>query len=134
MTMKLLAAYIASLIVFVGVDFVWLSRMGDAFYRPAMGGMALEGFRAGPAVAFYLLYAAGVLYFAVQPALASQSWQSAALSGLMLGLVGYGVYDLTNFATLRQWPLSLTLVDLAWGTFLTGLAALAGYGAGRAVG
>lgn len=132
--MKLLAAYIASLIVFVGVDFVWLSRMGDAFYRPAMGGAALDGFRAGPAVVFYLLYAAGVLYFAVQPALASQSWQTAALNGLALGLIGYGVYDLTNFATLKEWPLSLTLVDLAWGTFLTGLAGLAGYGAGRMVG
>ena len=132
--MKLLAAYAATLIVFVGVDFVWLSRMGDSFYRPAMGGMALEGFRLGPALVFYLLYAAGALYFAVQPGLSAQSWQVAALNGLALGLIGYGVYDLTNHATLKEWTTALTLVDMAWGSFLTGLAALAGYGAARAAG
>lgn len=129
--MKFLAAYAASLVVFVTIDFVWLGRMGDSFYRPAMDGLALDGFRLWPAVAFYLLYAAGVVFFAVNPALAGQSWKMAAGYGLALGLVGYGVYDLTNQATLKTWPLALTLVDMAWGSFLTGLAALAGYGAGR---
>jgi uncharacterized membrane protein len=129
--MKILAVYVATLVVFVGVDFIWLGRMGDAFYRPAMGGIALDDFRLGPAVAFYLLYAAGVVFFAVNPALASGDWKTALLNGLFLGLIGYGVYDLTNQATLKSWPLALTLVDLTWGTFLTGLAALAGYGAGR---
>jgi uncharacterized membrane protein len=129
--MKFLAVYIATLVVFLGVDFVWLGRMGDAFYRPAMGDMAMEGFRIGPAVVFYLLYACGVVYFAVNPALAAESWKIALFNGLFLGLIGYGVYDLTNQATLKSWPLALTLVDLSWGTFLTGLAALAGYGAGR---
>jgi len=81
---------------------------------------------------FYLLYAVGVTFFAVQPGLAAQSWQGAALHGLAFGLVAYGVYDLTNQATLKHWPLTLTLVDMAWGSFLTGLAALAGYWAGRA--
>ena len=131
--MKTLAIYIASLVVFTGVDFVWLGRMGDTFYRPAMGGMAADGFRLAPAVVFYLLYAAGIVLFAVKPGLEAQSWITAGLYGLALGLVGYGVYDLTNHATLRTWPLALTLVDMAWGTFLTGLAAVAGYFAGRAV-
>ncbi|WP_374547849.1 DUF2177 family protein [Rhodoblastus sp.] len=129
--MKTLAAFAATLIVFAGVDFLWLSRMAGAFYRPAMGGLALDGFRPGPAVVFYLLYAAGVAFFAVRPGLAAQSWQSAALHGLAFGLVGYGVYDLTNQATLKHWPLALTVVDMAWGSFLTALAASAGYGAGR---
>jgi uncharacterized membrane protein len=129
--MKTLAVLAATLIVFAGVDFLWLSRMAGAFYRPAMGGLALDGVRTGPAVIFYLLYALGVAFFAVQPGLAAQSWQSAALHGLAFGLVAYGVYDLTNQATLKHWPLALTLVDMAWGSFLTGLAALAGYGAGR---
>jgi uncharacterized membrane protein len=129
--MKTLAVLAATLIVFVGVDFLWLSRMAGAFYRPAMGGLALDGVRPLPAVVFYLLYAVGVAFFAVQPGLAAQSWQSAALHGLAFGLVAYGVYDLTNQATLKHWPLELTLVDMAWGSFLTGLAALAGYGAGR---
>jgi uncharacterized membrane protein len=131
--MKILAVYVATLVVFVGVDFIWLGRMGDAFYRPAMGGMAMDGFRLGPALVFYLLYACGVLFFAVNPALASGDWKTALLNGLVLGLVGYGVYDLTNQATLKTWPLALTLVDMTWGSFLTGLAALAGYGAGRLV-
>ncbi len=129
--MKTLAVLAATLIVFVGVDFLWLSRMAGAFYRPAMGGLALDGVRPLPAVVFYLLYAVGVAFFAVQPGLAAQSWQSAALHGLAFGLVAYGVYDLTNQATLKHWPLALTLVDMAWGSFLTGLAASAGYGAGR---
>lgn len=129
--MRILAIYAATLLVFTGADFIWLSRMGEAFYRPAMGGMALDGFRLGPAVIFYLLYAMGVVFFAVHPALASGSWKMAALHGLLLGAFGYGVYDLTNQATLKSWPLALTLVDMGWGAFLTGLAAMAGYGAGR---
>jgi uncharacterized membrane protein len=129
--LKIFAVYVATLVVFTGIDFVWLGRMGDSFYRPAMGGLAMDGFRLGPAVVFYLLYAFGIVFFAVNPALAAQSWKIAATHGLLLGLIGYGVYDLTNQATLRSWPLSLTLVDMAWGCFLTCLAALAGYAAGR---
>ncbi len=113
------------------MDFLWLGRMGDAFYRPAMGGMAMEGFRLGPAAVFYLLYAFGIVFFAVNPALDAASWRMAAAHGLLLGLIGYGAYDLTNQATLKSWPLSLTLVDMAWGSLLTGLAAFAGYCAGR---
>jgi uncharacterized membrane protein len=128
--MKYLAVYLATLIVFVAADFIWLGRMGDSFYRPAMGGMALDGFRLGPAVVFYLLFAFGVVHFAVSPAL---DWRQAAMNGLLLGLISYGVYDLTNQATLKSWPLALTLVDMAWGAFLTGLAATAGYFAGRFV-
>ena len=131
--MKMLAVYVATLVVFVGIDFVWLSRMGDTFYRPAMEGMAMEGFRPGPALVFYLLYAFGVTFFAVQPGLAAESWRTAALYGVMFGLVGYGVYDLTNQATLKVWPLALTMVDMSWGALLTGIAALGGYAVGRAL-
>lgn len=129
--MKILAVYVATLVVFVGMDFLWLGRMGDAFYRPAMGGMAMDGVRLGPAAVFYLLYAFGMVFFAVNPALAAESWRVAALNGLVLGLVGYGVYDLTNQATLKTWPLALTLVDMGWGSVLTGLSSYAGYCAGR---
>ena len=76
--MKMLAVYVATLVVFTGVDFVWLGRMGDSFYRPAMGGLAMDGFRLGPAIVFYLLYALGIVFFAVSPALAAQSWKMAA--------------------------------------------------------
>jgi uncharacterized membrane protein len=126
--MRMLIVYVVTLVVFAGVDFVWLGVMGNEFYRPAMGDMAAPGFRAAPAVAFYLLYAVGVVVFAVRPA---DNLAAAAGYGALFGLVGYGVYDLTNQATLKTWPLALTLVDMGWGTLLTGVAAAAAYGAGR---
>jgi uncharacterized membrane protein len=129
--MKILVVYIVTLVVLVGVDFLWLARMANSFYRPAMGDMAMDGFRAAPAVAFYLLYAIGVVAFVVRPALAAQSLGMAAAYGLLFGLVGYSVYDLTNQATLKTWPLSLTLVDMSWGAVLTAIGASAGYAAGR---
>ncbi len=126
--MKMLIVYVVTLVVFFGVDFVWLGFMGNAFYRPAMGDMAMSGFRLAPGIVFYLLYAVGVVVFVVRPA---QSLAMAAAYGVLFGLVGYGVYDLTNQATLKTWPVSLTLVDMTWGAFLTGVAASAGYAAGR---
>ena len=99
--MKMLAVYVATLVVFTGVDFVWLGRMGDSFYRPAMGGPG-DG-RLSPRPGGRVLFAlcARLVFFAVSPALAAQSWKMAAAYGLALGLVGYGVYDLTNQATLK---------------------------------
>lgn len=120
---SLLVAWITTLVAFVGIDFLWLSRMGDTFYRPAMGDMALAGFRAVPAVAFYLIYSLGLTWIAVRPALAGGTWTSAVFDGAVVGLVAYATYDLTNQATLRHWSTVLSLVDIAWGTVLSGLAA-----------
>jgi uncharacterized membrane protein len=118
-----LIAYVITLIVLAGVDFVWLSRMGDALYRPTMGDMALSGFRAVPGVVFYLIYVAGVVYFAVAPALAGAGVATAALNGAIFGLCAYGTYDLTNQATLKNWSTLLSIVDMAWGTALTAVSA-----------
>lgn len=122
--MKSLAvAWITSLVAFAGIDFIWLSRMGDAFYRPAMGDMVLPGFRIAPAIVFYLIYAAGLTWIAVRPALAEGGWTNAFVTGAVLGLVAYATYDLTNQATLRTWSTALTVVDVAWGTVLSSVAA-----------
>lgn len=118
-----LLSYIITLVIFTGIDFIWLGRMGDVVYRPVMGNMALEGFRAAPAVAFYLIFAAGVVYFAVSPALASGQWQTALVKGALLGFFAYATYDLTNQATLKNWTTFLSLIDLGWGTVLTGVSA-----------
>lgn len=118
-----LLAYVITLIVLVGVDFVWLSRMGDAVYRPVMGDMALPGFRAAPGVAFYLLYVSGVVYFAVAPALAGGGVATAAFNGGIFGLCAYGTYDLTNQATLKNWSTLLSTIDMAWGTVLSAASA-----------
>ena len=79
-----------------------------------------------PAIAFYLLYAVGLGFFAVQPSLADGDWLRAALVGGFFGLVAYGTYDLTNLATLKNWPLPMVIVDLVWGAVLSGVSAAGG--------
>lgn len=120
-------AYGASAIVFVVADFLWLSLMGPRLYRPAIGPLLAEAPKLAPAVVFYILYLAGVLALAIAPALKSGGWPRAALNGLILGVVAYATYDLTNQATLRVWATRLTLADMLWGGALTSLAATVGY-------
>lgn len=80
-----------------------------------------------PAIVFYLLYVAGILYFAVLPGIEAKSLAKAAANGALLDAMAYGAYELTNLATLKNWPLPVTVVDLAWGIILTAVAACAGY-------
>ncbi|GGF61151.1 membrane protein [Azorhizobium oxalatiphilum] len=126
-------AYGTAALAFLALDAVWLTAMGDRFYKPLMGGMALEGFRLAPAIAFYLIYVTGILVFAIQPAFGTGRWTTALLYGAAFGFCAYATYDLTNQATLKAWPLALTLVDLAWGTVLTACAATAGFLGARAL-
>jgi uncharacterized membrane protein len=86
----------------------------------------LDRFELAPAAVFYAIYVVGIVVFAVAPALSSGRWTTAAGMGALLGLVAYATYDLTNQATLRDWPLSVTIADLCWGTFVTAVAASAG--------
>ena len=127
-------AYVATLLAFVGIDFVWLSLAADRLYRPILANILVEGFRFAPAAAFYLIYAAGLVVFAVRPGLAEDSLRRAALTGAFFGFCAYAVYDLTNQATLRDWATSLTLADLAWGTVLSAVSAAIGFTASRAIG
>ena len=120
-------SYVVTLIVMVGLDFVWLGRMGDAVYRPVMGDMALPGFRMAPGIAFYLIFVAGVVYFAVAPALAGGGARTAALNGVVFGFCAYATYDLTNQATLKNWSTMLSVIDMGWGTLLTAVSATAAY-------
>lgn len=119
-------AYLATAVVFLGLDFIWLSVMGGILYRPALGDSVLEKFNVAPAVIFYGLYGVGVVVFAVVPALDSGRWTTALLYGGMLGFFCYATYDLTNQATLRQWSTLLTVVDMTWGTLVTAVSATVG--------
>ena len=110
--------YLAALMTFVACDMVWLGMMAPRFYRPTLGDIAISGVNLPPAIAFYLLYPIGLLIFAVNPALRSGSIGSATLYGALFGFFTYATYDLTNQATLRNWTTQLTLIDVAWGTFL----------------
>lgn len=121
-----LIAYAAGLSGFLALDAVWLSVMGPRFYKPLLGEMALERFAIGPAVAFYLLFGVGLVAFAVMPGVHAGRIGQAAVMGALFGLVAYATYDLTNLATLKGWPLSLSLVDMVWGGLASGAAAAIG--------
>lgn len=120
-------AYLAALMTFVMADMVWLGTMASRFYRPILGDIALVGVNAPPAVVFYVLYPIGLVVFAILPALKSGSLTSALLLGALFGFFTYATYDLTNQATLRNWTTPLTLVDIAWGTFLASVSASTGW-------
>jgi uncharacterized membrane protein len=120
-------AYVAAALVMLGLDSVWLTLTADRLYRPLIGELMLDGFRPAPAIAFYALYLVGIVVFAIRPAFATGRWTTALVSGALFGLVAYGVYDLTNQATLKIWSTTITLADMAWGSVLTALAASAGY-------
>ncbi|MBB4955087.1 putative membrane protein [Agrobacterium vitis] len=120
-------AYLGTAFVFFALDYLWLSRVAIGFYKSQMGSIMREQPNFTAAGLFYLFYIAGIVYFAVAPAMNNGSVWTALLSGALLGLFAYGTYDMTNLATLKVWTLSLSLVDMAWGTVLTGLSAAAGY-------
>lgn len=130
---KYAIAYGGAAAAFFVIDFLWLSLMAKSFYREHIGHLMADNLNVGAAGGFYLLYVIGIVVFAVIPALQSDSWKTAVVLGGLLGLIAYGTYDMTNLATLRDWPLSMALVDMAWGTVLTGVSATAGYFACRAL-
>jgi len=126
-------AYVASAVVFLVLDAIWLTLMADRLYRPALGHLMLERFALGPAAAFYAIYLAGVVVFAVSPALGSGRWLTALGLGALLGLMAYATYDLTNQATLRTWSMRVSIADIAWGACATALAAVAAFAVTRAI-
>lgn len=120
-------AYLSTAVVFFGLDFIWLSKVAPGFYKSRIGDLMLAQPNFAAAGIFYVFYIFGIVYFAVVPALGNGSWTSAAVAGALLGLLAYGTYDMTNLATLKGWSVSLSMVDMLWGTFLTSAAATAGY-------
>lgn len=119
--------YGAALLVVGVLDGLWLGVIAREFYRSQMVAVAAENFNLVPAAIFYFSYPLGVLFVALTPP--AQGWAEALGRSALLGLVAYGVYDLTNMATLKAWPLKLALTDIAWGTFITAMAGLAAYSA-----
>jgi len=120
-------AYLGTAIVFFALDMLWLGVVAKDFYWSRLGDILRDKPDIGVAAIFYLGYIAGVVFFAVMPALQSGGLGRAILLGALLGLFGYGTYDFTNLATLKSYPLEVALVDVAWGTTLTATAAAAGF-------
>ena len=123
--------YIATMIAGLAIDSIWLGVVARNLYKNQLGSLLAESPNWFAAIAFYLLFVVGVVVFAIAPAISAGSpWKALAL-GSLLGLVTYATYDLTNHATLKNWPLIITLVDLAWGTFFTATISIVGYFAGQ---
>jgi len=132
--MPFVVSYLVALGAFVAMDAVWLLATSKPLYRATLGDMLLPNLNAIPAVVFYLIYPIGLLVFAVAPSLRSGALLPAAIYGALFGVLAYGTYDLTNFATLKNWTLQITIADMVWGAFASAtVSVLASYIARRFV-
>lgn len=109
------------------LDFVWLGFIAKKLYYAEMGKLLLDKPNMVPALLFYAIYVVGVIVFVLNPALDKQSWQYAAGIGALFGLVAYATYDLTNLATMKDFPVKIVIIDLIWGAALTSVVATGAY-------
>lgn len=123
---KIAIAYGAILISYLILDALWLGVISKSHYQEAIGHLMRKQYPVAPWVLFYVMYAAAILYLVVWPN-QSQSILTILTSGAVLGMASYGAYNLTCYAILKDWPLNITLMDWAWGTFITAVTASAGY-------
>jgi len=131
--LQIAVAFVAALIAFGICDFAWLGFVAKDFYQAQIGSLLLTKPNWTAAAIFYPLYTAGVVLFCVEPALAHGTWVRGLVLGMLLGLLAYGTYDLSNLATLKGWTTNLVVVDVIWGMVVSGIAATVGYFAARAV-
>lgn len=125
--MQNLIIYAVTTVIFFAIDMLWLGLIAKTFYRQKLGFILSPEVNWTAAIIFYLLYIGGILYFAVLPSLKEHNWQTALMQGAVLGILCYATYDLTNMATIKNWPLVIVIVDIIWGAVLTGSCALISY-------
>jgi uncharacterized membrane protein len=111
-----LKLYFATLVAFFAIDMVWLGLVARTFYRKYLGFLMAPNPNWIAAILFYLLFIVGILVFVVVPGLADNSVKTTLLRAALFGFISYATYDLTNLATVKDWPLTITIVDLLWGT------------------
>ncbi len=116
-------SYLITLFVFVAIDLVWLMWLARSTYVAEIGSLLRKEPLLIPAIAFYLLYSAGLVFFAVSPGLKADSIVQAMVLGAFLGLIAYGTYDLTNLAVLNGFTVRIAMIDMVWGVVLTGTTA-----------
>lgn len=122
-----LKLYAIALPVFFAIDLVWLGLVAKDFYREQIGYLMRSDVNWAAAILFYLIFIVGLVFFVIAPAVEKGSWTYAVLAGALFGLVCYATYDLTNLATTKDWPLLVTIVDLAWGAVLAASVSTATY-------
>ncbi len=125
--MLFLKVYITALLAFLSIDLLWLGVLASNLYKEQIGFLMTDDVRWGAALLFYALYVFGLVFFVVFPAFKEQNLSHALVYGALFGLICYATYDLTNLATLKNWPLKLTVYDLMWGTFLSASTATVTY-------
>lgn len=119
--------YIVTAVMFFAVDILWLGVLAKGLYKRYIGHLMADKVVLGAALAFYMIYIGGLLFFVIQPALRKESFNYALMTGFIFGFITYATYDLTNMATLKDWPLMITIIDIAWGTCLGGAVSALSY-------
>lgn len=121
--MSLIKMYGISFTVFFAIDLIWLGLIAKNLYREHLGYIMSPSVNWVAAIGFYIFYIAGLIFFAIAPAIERDSLLYAAFVGAFFGFITYATYDMTNLATLKDWPVFITVVDIIWGTVLCGLTA-----------
>ncbi len=122
-------AYAKTAVAFLVLDGIWLGAIATSFFQAQLGHLLRDDINLLTALVFYLVYAIGIVIFAVRPALAqdcAQPLKTAATFGALFGFFAYATYDMTNYITLPDWPEIVVLVDVTWGTFASALSAVCG--------
>ena len=123
----LFGKFIVTFLVFLGIDAIWLGIIAKNLYSKTIGHLLSDKPNLLAALIFYVFYVFGIIVFAINPALKEKSPITALQLGAFLGFIAYSTYDLTNLATMKDWPLHVTIIDIIWGTFLTGSVSLVSY-------
>ena len=123
---KYFATYAATFVVMVALDMIWLGVVAKSFYQEGIDHLMAGKPVVLVAVAFYIIYAIGLVFFAVVATESASGYAKTALYGALFGFFAYATYDLTNLATLKNWPVGLALLDMAWGTVVSAVSAVAG--------
>ena len=131
MTVYYIKLYFVTLAAFLAIDAVWLALVARTFYRRYLDWLMAANPNWIAALAFYFLFVVGVLVFVVIPGVEDGSLKTILLKGALFGLIAYGTYDLTNQATVKNWPLTITAVDMVWGTVLSVAVSYIGFVAGK---
>lgn len=113
--------------IFFGIDIIWLTVVAKNFYSKYLGYIMSPNPNWAAAIIFYLLFIGGLIFFVLSPALEKNSWQHALTAGVLFGLMTYATYDLTNLATIKSWPLLVTIIDLVWGMILSASVSIMSY-------
>lgn len=124
---KLIISYLLTTLVFFAIDLIWLGVVAKGLYNKYLGGLLADQVNWPAAIIFYLLFIVGIFIFAILPAIEKNSWTQALILGGLFGFFTYATYDLTNLATLKDWPITIVFIDIVWGIILTASVSISGF-------